>query len=291
MLPEELHDVPGELVRGVDLGGARRDPLAREVAHELANLPLLLRQGVERHRATILCGRQRGRPRENLAQELVRHVELAASPRLQAGDDVLVGDRVVQRDHDRREVDGLPQALRGRDLLPGLEIRVEQRGALRLVPLPLQREEVDEGVRDTGVASSRSTRARRRPGSTLPRWRSPCTSVAGRSELGEPAADPFGARARAAGALRSPRPPGGGAPPDRAAAARSGSSRTSSRRSRHPSARRLVGQLAPCARCSAANRRSASFSVSTGVSQPNSSSNAGKSIQPCSGSTASGAGT
>ena len=37
--------------RLVDLGGARRDPLAREVAHEVADLALLVGERVARHRA------------------------------------------------------------------------------------------------------------------------------------------------------------------------------------------------------------------------------------------------
>ena len=44
MLAEELDDVPGELVALVDLGRARRDPLARERAHEVAELALLVGQ-------------------------------------------------------------------------------------------------------------------------------------------------------------------------------------------------------------------------------------------------------
>ena len=42
VLAEELDDVPRELVRGVDLGRARRDPLARERAYQLADLALLV---------------------------------------------------------------------------------------------------------------------------------------------------------------------------------------------------------------------------------------------------------
>ena len=50
VLAEELDDVPRELVRLVDLGRARRDALARERAHELADLPLLVGQDVPGHR-------------------------------------------------------------------------------------------------------------------------------------------------------------------------------------------------------------------------------------------------
>ena len=51
VLAEELDDVPRELVRLVDLGRTRRDALARERAHELADLPLLLGQDVPGHGA------------------------------------------------------------------------------------------------------------------------------------------------------------------------------------------------------------------------------------------------
>ena len=50
-LAEELDDVPGELVRLVDLGGAGRDALARQRAHEAAQLALLPGQEVEAHAA------------------------------------------------------------------------------------------------------------------------------------------------------------------------------------------------------------------------------------------------
>ncbi len=49
MLAEELDDVPRELVRLVDLRGARRDPLARERADELADLELLVGQRLPGH--------------------------------------------------------------------------------------------------------------------------------------------------------------------------------------------------------------------------------------------------
>ena len=41
MLAEQIDDVPGELAGAIDLGGARRDPLASEVAHRLADHHLL----------------------------------------------------------------------------------------------------------------------------------------------------------------------------------------------------------------------------------------------------------
>ena len=47
----ELDDVPRELVRRVDLRRARRDPLARERADELAELALLVAQDVPGQRA------------------------------------------------------------------------------------------------------------------------------------------------------------------------------------------------------------------------------------------------
>ena len=53
LVAEELDDVPGELVRRVDLRGARRDPLARERAHELAELPLLVGQDVPGHARSL----------------------------------------------------------------------------------------------------------------------------------------------------------------------------------------------------------------------------------------------
>ena len=56
MLAEDLDDVPGELVRLVDLGRARRDPLPRERAHELADLALLLGEDVPGHgRSLVEC--------------------------------------------------------------------------------------------------------------------------------------------------------------------------------------------------------------------------------------------
>ena len=55
VLAEELDDVPRELVRLVDLSRARRDPLARELADEIAQLALLVGQDVPGH-AAILRG-------------------------------------------------------------------------------------------------------------------------------------------------------------------------------------------------------------------------------------------
>ncbi len=61
VLAEQLDDVPRELVRRVDLGRARRDPLARERADELAQLPLLVGQRIEdAHTDDSSLGRPRG---------------------------------------------------------------------------------------------------------------------------------------------------------------------------------------------------------------------------------------
>src|SRR4029077_13347911 len=49
VLAEELHDVPRELVGGVVFSGARRDPLPRQLPHEVAQLPLLAAEDVPRH--------------------------------------------------------------------------------------------------------------------------------------------------------------------------------------------------------------------------------------------------
>ena len=49
VLAKELDDVPRELVRLVDLGRARRDPVARERADELADLELLVGQRLPGH--------------------------------------------------------------------------------------------------------------------------------------------------------------------------------------------------------------------------------------------------
>ena len=49
VLAEELDHVPRELGRLVDLGGARRDALARQRADEVADLALLVGERVERH--------------------------------------------------------------------------------------------------------------------------------------------------------------------------------------------------------------------------------------------------
>src|SRR5919201_120708 len=58
VLAKQLDDVPRELVRGVDLRGAWRDSLARELPDEVAQVPLLVAQDVPRH-APILG---RGQP-------------------------------------------------------------------------------------------------------------------------------------------------------------------------------------------------------------------------------------
>src|SRR6185437_13449007 len=49
----ELDDVPWELVRGVYLGRAGGDPLARELPDEVAQLPLLAAQDVPGHGAMV----------------------------------------------------------------------------------------------------------------------------------------------------------------------------------------------------------------------------------------------
>ena len=49
LLAIELDDVPRELVRLVDLRRTRRDPLARQRAHEVAELPLLVGEDVLGH--------------------------------------------------------------------------------------------------------------------------------------------------------------------------------------------------------------------------------------------------
>ena len=56
VLAEELDDVPRELGALVDLRGARRDALAREVAHEVADLALLVGQRVDRHARQVYAG-------------------------------------------------------------------------------------------------------------------------------------------------------------------------------------------------------------------------------------------
>ena len=60
VLAKQLDDVPRELVRGVDLGGARRDPLTRELADEVAQLALLVVQDVPGHARESIpaCGRR-----------------------------------------------------------------------------------------------------------------------------------------------------------------------------------------------------------------------------------------
>ena len=53
VLTEQGDDVPRELGRAVDLGRARRDPLAGQRPHELPDLALLGRQPVVRHAASL----------------------------------------------------------------------------------------------------------------------------------------------------------------------------------------------------------------------------------------------
>jgi len=78
-------------------------------------------------------------------------IQLVLGSGLEAGDDVLVGDGVVQRDEDSRERDRLLQPLGRLDSLPRLQIGVQQRRAIRLVLLPREGVEVDERMRDAGV--------------------------------------------------------------------------------------------------------------------------------------------
>ena len=54
VLAEELDDVPRKLVRRVDLRGARRDALARERAHEVADLDLLVGEGLPGHGGSLI---------------------------------------------------------------------------------------------------------------------------------------------------------------------------------------------------------------------------------------------
>src|SRR5439155_19981522 len=60
VLAEQLDDVPRELVGGVDLGGTRRDPLARELPDEVTQLPLPVARAVPGHGAES-TGRARAR--------------------------------------------------------------------------------------------------------------------------------------------------------------------------------------------------------------------------------------
>jgi hypothetical protein len=58
VLAEELDDVPRELGALVDLGRPRRDALAREVADQIADLPLLVAQRLVGHAAIVVTGPQ-----------------------------------------------------------------------------------------------------------------------------------------------------------------------------------------------------------------------------------------
>src|SRR4029453_13553774 len=64
LVAEQLDDVPRELVRGVELGGPRRDPLARERADVVAQLSLIVAQDIPGHGRSVramcpeLCGRR-----------------------------------------------------------------------------------------------------------------------------------------------------------------------------------------------------------------------------------------
>src|SRR5205807_369995 len=63
MIAEQLDDVPWELRRPVDLGGARRNPLARELADQFADLALLVGQRIGRQRPESSPGCRAGMPR------------------------------------------------------------------------------------------------------------------------------------------------------------------------------------------------------------------------------------
>ena len=60
VLAQQLDHVPRELGRLVDLGRARGDALAREVAHEVANLALLVGQRVARHGGSLALDSGKG---------------------------------------------------------------------------------------------------------------------------------------------------------------------------------------------------------------------------------------
>ena len=146
-----------------------------------------------------MARRRRGR---GLAQELC----VASSSGLAAGsrcDDVLVGDRVVQRGHDPGERRSLAQALVRLDALPRAEVRVEQCRPRRLVLLPLQRVEVDERMGDARVRPVEVRELCRSSGR-----RSPDGGRRGRAcPAGQPPGGdrPPSASARAASAPRPPR--------------------------------------------------------------------------------------
>ena len=53
VLSKQLDDVPGKLVALVDLRRPWGDPLARELPHEVADLALLFRQRLVRHRGEV----------------------------------------------------------------------------------------------------------------------------------------------------------------------------------------------------------------------------------------------
>ena len=199
---------------------------------------------------------------ENLAQELVRGVGLALRRRLQVGDDGCVGDGVVERDHDSGEVGGLAQPLGGRHLEPGLQVRVEQRLPLRPVRLPVQREQVDEGMGDASVGPVEVLELAVDAGDVAEVQ----VAVDERrrdAARGEPAADLLERRRQPAQLGRPRRRPAGGWRPGRSAAARSASRarRAGGRDSRRRGARRSTRLVRSC---SPAKRRSASCHDSSG---------------------------
>ena len=73
VLAEELDDVPRELVGLVDLGRTGRDPVASKCPDELADLPLLLGQGIPGH-ARSLWPRYRGTSRDAGMEPETQHV-------------------------------------------------------------------------------------------------------------------------------------------------------------------------------------------------------------------------
>ena len=153
-----------------------------------------------------------------------------------------------------------------------LEVRVQQRRPVRLVLLPLQREQVDERMGDAGVRPVEVDELAVQP-SDVGEVQVAVHERRGKPERGEPAAGPLQLRRQPPSSPTSSgveprdrlgvvRRAGRSAPPARPAAGRG-----SRRRAARPPARRS----------GAAGRRTArsiSSRISSGASQPNSSSNA-----------------
>ena len=110
VLAEELDDVPGELVRLVDLGRARGDPLARDRAHELADLELLVGQRLPGH-GRIVRGPGMPGPTHQWASGVTRASPLCVALRL---DVVAVGIEHVRREVPARRTRGGAQERRCR---------------------------------------------------------------------------------------------------------------------------------------------------------------------------------